>query len=60
MAEILVNGVPAKAAGTDENYQKDDTLEGLLKDLEGYIEGDHHERIMNAFYQQNCKKYEGS
>jgi len=56
MTEILINGVPALAAGTQNVYQKDDSLEGLLKDLKGYIEGDHHERIMDAFYQQNKAK----
>jgi hypothetical protein len=38
--------------------QHDDSVEGLLKDLKGYIEGtDRHEQIMDAFNQQHCEKF---
>lgn len=37
----------------DLELHRDDSLEALLKDLKGYIEGDRHERIMEAFYRQN-------
>jgi hypothetical protein len=36
----------------------DDSIEGLLKDLNAFIEGsDHHEQIMDAFNQQHCEKF---
>lgn len=36
----------------------DDTVQGMLRELTGLIEGDRHERVMTAFYDQQIAKAE--